>query len=301
MKNAEEKQKFHSIFSSNTPAERVGNFDQYWDYIQNHCGQINEAEKKLKKKQARLEQFQANKIRSQRPLPNPDLFYRNYVDLKEDPKLFDQKTLLLTCIYKFARHEWVGISAAWDLIPSLADSTHTVEKINRYHLCEEFSHVRFFHEMFRTVHLNEVEWVPLGAITQKLYRIFIILPNWFMQPLSFVTELMGITFYIHINRLLDSIFEDEPKARDRIRELLFEIMIDETAHIGLRRNFLRPMGISMAKKMVTPMFRAFFRDIPESKHLLDINQMIQDGLNFDYSILPSSLSGKSWVPTYLHQ
>lgn len=299
MENIEGKQYCRSIFSPNTSAERAENFDHYWEYIQNHCGQINEADKKLERKQAQLQKYQVNEIRTQSPLPNPDRFYQNYVKLREDPKTFDPKTLLLTCIYKLARHEWVGISAAWDLIPSLTESTNTIDKINRYHLCEEFSHIHFFQEIFRTVHLEEVEWVPLGKVPQKLYRIFPMLPSWFMNPIAFVTELMGITFYIHVDQLLDSIFEDEPIARERIRELLYEIMIDEAAHIGLRRNFLGPRGVAMSEKIVSPMFRAFFHDIPESKYLLNIDQMIQDALNFDYSILPCSFSGKNWTPSYL--
>jgi hypothetical protein len=49
---------------------------------------------------------------------------------------------------------------------------------------------------------------------------------------------------------------------------------------------------------VPPFFRAFLRDIPESRRLLDVDQMVRDGLAFDYSGLPDALIERSWVPSY---
>ena len=59
-----------------------------------------------------------------------------------------------------------------------------------------------------------------------------------MSTPAFLSELMGIAFYLHVDRLLDEIFAEEPEARDRIRALLQEIMVDELAHIGQRRNYI---------------------------------------------------------------
>ncbi len=289
---------FRSIFSSSTKKEREDNFEDYWHFSQEHSGKILEEQKNLSKKSEALKHYQSYAVRSRKPLPNPALFYRNYVHLKDDPKIFDKKTLLLTCIYKFARHEWVGISAAWDAIPSMAKAHHVTDKISRYHLCEEFCHVRFFHEMFRTFQLEEVEWVPLGKWTQRIYKIFPYIPEKLMAAPAFVTELMGMNFYIHTDRLLDEVFADEPEARDRIRELLHEIMADELAHIGQRRNFLGRFGIKMAAWMLRPLYKIFFHDIPEAKYLFNIDQMIRDGLAFDYHSVSKELIQRSWIPTY---
>lgn len=290
---------YRSIFHPCTKEERIRNFESYWVFSQKHSGTIFEDKKDLSKKRDKLAYFQNNPIRSRKPLKHPEVFYRNYIHMKDDPKTLDQKTLLLTCIYKFARHEWVGVSAAWDYLPTIAKAKKTTDKISRYHLCEEFCHVRFFHEMFRTFHLDKVEWVPLGKWMNRIYKIFPYFPEAIMAPPAFVTELMGITFYRHVDALLDIVFTDEPKARDRIRELLYEIMVDELAHIGQRRNFMGPMGTRLARWMVGPLFQMFFNDIPESKHLFDIKKMIQEGRDFDYSGVPSKLLDQSWVPTYL--
>lgn len=291
---------YRSIFSPATRQERRENFEDYWRFTLARDGDILESEKTVIKKQARLAELQAHPVRSRQPLPNPELFYRNYVILKDDPASFDRKTLLLTCIYKFARHEWVGISGAWDAIPDMAHAKSTTDKISRYHLCEEFCHVRLFHEMFRTFHLEKVQWVPLGPLMQRVYKMFPYVPEAIMAGPAFVTELMGMTFYLHVNALLDDIFADEPEAKERIRELLHEIMIDELAHIGQRRNFIGSLGLIPTRRMLGPLYRMFFRDIPESAHLFDIGQMVTDGLNFDYSTVSPALIAKSWVPSYCH-
>ena len=289
---------FQSIFSPCNSQQRRENFESYWKFTQGHGGAILEDQKDLTRKRDLLKSFQDNPVRSRLPLPDPELFYRNYVKMKDDPKTLDRKTLLLTCIYKFARHEWVGISGAWEAIPSMAEARSTTDKISRYHLCEEFCHVRLFHEMFRTFHLDKVEWVPLGPWMQKAYRVFPKVPESLMSPPAFISELMGMTFYLEVDRLLDDVFADEPEARDRVRALLHEIMVDELAHIGQRRNFIGSVGIRLSRQMVRPMVAAFFMDIPEAKLLLDIPRMIREGLSFDYSVMRPELIARSWVPSY---
>src|SRR5262245_29259230 len=123
-----------SIFTGASRRVRDENFEDYWAYTQQHDGEILEDEKNLVVKKEILSTYQKNAVRSRKPLPNPDLFYRNYVTMQDDPTTFDRKTLLLTFLYKFARHEWVGISAAWDGVPSMAQSKTTTDKISRYHL-----------------------------------------------------------------------------------------------------------------------------------------------------------------------
>ncbi len=289
---------FQSIFSPSDSRQRQENFEAYWEFSQRHSGQILEAQKDLTTKRDLLAGFQREAVRSRKPLADPEKFYRNYVKMRDDPRSLDRKTLLLTCIYKFARHEWVGISGAWDAIPSMAEAKKTTERISRYHLCEEFCHVRLFHEMFRTFHLDKVEWVPLGPWMQKVYRIFPKVPESLMSPPAFVSELMGMTFYLELDRLFDDVLADEPEARDRLRALLHEIMVDELAHIGQRRNFIGAVGIRAARRMVRPMITAFFKDIPEAKYLLDIPRMVREGLEFDYSVMRQELIERSWVPSY---
>lgn len=289
---------YRSIFTPSTTKERSKNFEAYWSFCRAHSGELFEDDKDLSLKREQLRYFREHPVRSRRPLADAGAFYRNYVDLSDDPAGLDRKTVLLLTIYKFARNEWVGIEGAWDAIRPMAKITKVTEKISRYHLAEEFCHVRFFDEMFRTFQLDKVDWVPLDPWLQRVYRIFPHLPGAIMEAPAFVTELLGLTFYRHVDRLLNDVLDDEPEARQRIRALLYEIMTDELAHVGQRRNFLGPVAVRMARRLVRPIFRGFLAKIPESRRLFDAEAMIRDGLAFDYSGLPAEVIQHSWIPTY---
>jgi hypothetical protein len=290
--------RYLSIFTPRSRRERDENFESYLKFTVRRDGDVLEAERDLTRKREILAGFQASPVRSRKPLPDPERFYKNYVRMHDDPASLDEKTLLLTFLYKFARHEWVGISAAWSRVPPIERARNTTERISKYHLCEEFSHIRLFHEMFRTFHLDRVEWVPLGKWMGRVYRLFPWFPESVMSPPAFVSELMGLTLYLAIDRKLIETFADEPEARDRCRALLREIMTDEMGHVGQRRNYIGPIGLKVSLWMVEPMFRAFYRDIPESRLLFDIDQMIAQGRAFDYGIMPADVIEKSWIPSY---
>src|SRR5262249_19738808 len=190
----------------------------------------------------------------------------------------DRKTLLLMAIYKVARHEWVGITGAWDAAAPFSEAHPVITKIGRYHLAEEIGHIRLFHELFVTLPLLEVQWVLLRAANQRRYPLLLRLLGTLLKPAVFVSELMGLIFYRAVDSVLDTVFADEPEACQRARALLHEITIDELANIGQRRNFLSPRGVRVARWLVRPMFQAFFRSIPESPYLFDVPQMIDDAL-----------------------
>jgi hypothetical protein len=177
-------------------------------------------------------------------------------------------------------------------------AVYLVDKISRYHLAEEFCHMRLFQEMFRTFGLDGVEWGPLPKRTKQLYGAFARLPGALVSPPAFVSELMGLTVYLQLDKMLDDVIGDEPDVRDRIRELLRVIMTDELSHVGERRNFMGPVGLRAARLMVRPMFRAFFGGIPEARLLFDTRQMRKDAEAFDYSTISPEVLDVSWTPSY---
>lgn len=289
---------YRSVFSPASLPERQQNFADYWLFTQQHGGELLEAEQDLLKKRAVLQHFQDNPVRLRKPLANPDSFYRNYVTQVDDSKSLDKLTLLLCAIYKFARHEWVGIKGAWDVVPDMAHSYTVEDKISRVHLAEEFCHVRLFDEMLKTCGLDQVVWEPLSPFKEKVYEQFPKLPGFLMDTPAFVTELMGVSFYCHLYKVFDEILVDEPEVRDRLKALLDEITIDEVAHVGQRRNFIGPIGIKVAQYLVKPFYTLFFQDIPEVAELFDVKQMIADGLGFDFNQLPAYMIERSWIPSY---
>ncbi|SJM94125.1 conserved hypothetical protein [Crenothrix polyspora] len=290
--------KYLSIFTLATKQERLANFDSYWEFTQKHGGELFEADKDLAKKRARLQHFKDNPVKLRTPLANPELFYRNYIDMQDDPKSLAPIILMLTGMYKFARHEWVGIKGAWDVVPDMANSHSIEDKISRVHLAEEFCHVRLFDEMLRTCGLDQVEWVPLTPVKEWIYEQFPKAPGFLMDAPAFVTELMGVTYYFYLHRLFDELLIDEPEVRTRLKELLDEITIDEIAHVGQRRNFIGPIGMKVSKWLVKPFYTMFFNDIPEVGQLFDVKQMIKDGEAFDFNEVPDYMVERSWIPSY---
>jgi hypothetical protein len=290
--------KYLSIFTDANPQQRKQNFEDYWVFTQQHGGELFETDKDLAKKRERLQYFQANPVKLRTPLKDPDRFYRNYVTMQDAPESLDKMTLLLTGMYKFARHEWVGIKGAWDVVPTMKNSHSIEDKISRVHLAEEFCHVRLFDEMLKTCGLDQVKWVPLSPWKEKVYEQFPKFPGFLMDSPAFVTELMGVTFYCHLHKLFDELLVEEPEVRDRLKALLDEITIDEIAHVGQRRNFIGSIGIRISKKLVKPFYTLFFNDIPEIKELFDVKQMIKDGIAFDFNSLSDEMLQQSWIPSY---
>jgi len=290
--------KYLSVFSPATEEQRKVNFEDYWVFTQQHGGELFEQDKDLAIKRARLKHFQDNPVKLQNTEVNEEAFYRNYVDMQDDTKSLDPLTLMLTGMYKFARHEWVGIKGAWDSVPDMANSHSIEDKISRVHLAEEFCHVRLFDEMLKTMGLDKVEWVPLGPLKEKIYEQFPKFPGFLMDTPAFVTELMGVTYYCHLHEKIEELLSHEPEVCARLHELLDEITIDEVAHVGQRRNFIGPIGMKVSKALVKPFYTMFFNDIPEVVELFDVPEMIKDGLEFDFNQLPEHMIEKSWIPSY---
>src|SRR5262245_56476423 len=100
---------YRSIFTDSSSDERRLNFDDYLAYARRHGGELLETDKDLSAKREQLRYFQAHPVRSRRSIGNPQAFYDNYVAFRDDPSTIAPRILLWTCVYKFARHEWVGI------------------------------------------------------------------------------------------------------------------------------------------------------------------------------------------------
>src|SRR6185436_19638567 len=108
---------YGALFGRSTTEARHDNWTSYLDFIRKTSGELLEADKDLTHKRELLKQLSAPAVRTREPLASAEAFYRNCDKLRDDPRSLDKKTLTLTCIYKFARHEWAGIEAAWSAFP----------------------------------------------------------------------------------------------------------------------------------------------------------------------------------------
>jgi hypothetical protein len=286
------------IFAPVSLSDRTRAFEDYWAYLLMRDGALQEEAQSLEHKTDYYQKLQLHSIHARQPLtPAQTMAELSALLASQTPLQADRRLLVLTAIYKFACHEAAGIREAWRLTPSWERCRNLTDRITRYHLCEEFCHLRLFAEMFKVFALR-VDWPLLSWPMRTAYGTFARFPNWLLAPIAFGSELMGMTFYRHIWRLMEEVFAAEPEALERLHELLGEIMVDELGHIGERRSFLGNTGVKFARKVLPVMMRQFFADIPEAQAILDVEQMLQEALRFDYSGIDVTITARAWIPAY---
>jgi hypothetical protein len=290
--------RYKVIYAPASLSDRTRAFEDYWAYLLIRDGALQEEARSLEHKTGYYQRLQMRPVRARRSL-TPAQTMAGLSDLlaSQSPPQPDRRLLVLTAIYKFASHEAAGIQAAWQSTPPWKRCRKLTDRITRYHLCEEFCHLRLFAEMFKVFTLH-VDWPLLSWPMRTAYGAFARFPDWILAPIAFSSEVMGMTFYRHIWRVLEEVFAAEPEVVDRLHELLGEIMIDELGHIGERRSFLGNHGVTFARKVLPMMMHHFFADIPEAKAILNIDQMVQEGLAFDYNGIDAAITERAWIPGY---
>jgi hypothetical protein len=290
--------RYKVIFAPVSRSDRALAFEDYWAYLLIRDGALQEEAQSLVHKTAYYQSLQANPVRvRQAPTPAQTMAELSDQLAAQGLAQADRRLLVLTAIYKFACHEAAGIQAAWRATPSWERCRNLTDRITRYHLCEEFCHLRLFAEMFKVLALY-ADWPLLSWPMRTAYAAFTRFPDWLLRPIAFSSEVMGMMFYRHIWRVLEETFATEPEALARLHELLGEIMVDELGHIGECRSYLGNAGVKLAHKILPVMMRQFFADIPEAGAILDVQQMVQDALAFDYSGIDATITKRAWIPLY---
>jgi hypothetical protein len=290
--------RYRAIFAPASRADRRRAFEDYWAYLLERDGALYEESQTLEHKTGYYQRLQARPVHARQAL-TPARTMATLSDLltPRGRAQADRRLLALAAIYKFASHEAAGIRAAWLTTPSWRGCRNLTDRITRYHLCEEFCHLRLFAEMFKVFALD-VEWPLLSWPTRTAYKAFARCPDWLLAPIAFGSEVMGMMFYRHIWGVLEEVFATEPEALERLHELLGEIIVDELGHIGERRSFLGHSGVRLARQTLPLMMRRFFADIPEAEVILDIDRMVQEALVFDYSGIDVTIIDRAWIPAY---
>jgi hypothetical protein len=290
--------RYKEIFAPASPSDRRRAFEDYWAYLLVRDGALHEEAQALEHKTGYYQCLQAHPVCARQAL-SPVSTMADLADLlaTQHRTQADRRWLALTVIYKFASHEAAGIRAAWLATPAWEHCRKLTDRITRYHLCEEFCHLRLFAEMFK-VFAVRVEWPLFSWPMRTTYAAFARCPNWFLAPIAFGSEIMGIIFYRHIWHVLEEVFAAEPEALGRLHELLGEIMVDELGHIGERRSFLGHTGVALARRCLPMMMRRFFGEIPEAEVILDVDRMVREALVFDYSGIDAAITERAWIPGY---
>ena len=289
---------YNAIYRQAAADDRALAFEQYWAYLVARDGAMEEETQSLEHKTVYYRHIQTDPVRAEQPLtPLHTVAEISEQLAHQDPLRIDRRLVALTVIYQFACHESAGIAAAWTSTSPWARCTTLQDKITRYHLCEEFCHLRLFAAMFQVFHLR-VEWPSLAWPHRLIYGGFTHLPEWLLAPVALSSEVMGIVFYRHIRTVLEDVFATEPTASAHVLELLGEIMVDELGHVGERRSYLGDVGVKLARWCLPLLMRGFFHNIPTAPLILDISQMIRDAVAFDYSGIDAAILERAWIPGF---
>jgi len=290
--------RYKAIFAPAPRSDRLRAFEDYWAHLLLRDGALQEAVQSLEYKSRYYQSLQTHPVQARQPLTSAQTMAELAHQLASQNMMqADRRLLVLTAIYKFACHEAAGIQAAWKSTPPWEQCRNLTDRITRYHLCEEFCHLRLFAEMFKVFGLR-VDWPALSWPLRTAYAAFTHFPSWVLAPVAFASEVMGMMFYRHIWRVLAEVFTAEAEALARVHELLAEIMVDELGHIGERRSFLGNPGVTFARQILPVMMRKFFADIPEAAVILDVPQMVREALVFDYSDIDAAITERAWIPAY---
>jgi hypothetical protein len=200
------------IYEPASLSDRQHAFEEYWAYLLIRDGTLQEETQTLEHKTEYYQRLQKRPILARQAFTSAPTMAALSDMLATQPRSeADRRLLTLTVIYKFASHEAAGIRAAWLATPSWERCRNLTDRITRYHLCEEFCHLRLFAEMFKVFGLD-VEWPPFSWPMRTAYGAFARCPNWLLAPLAFASEVMGIIFYRHIWCVLEEVFSHEPAA-----------------------------------------------------------------------------------------
>jgi hypothetical protein len=189
-----------ALLSRQRPHLRAASIEDYWTYLLIRDGALHEEAQALEHKTGYYQRLQARPVRARQSLtPAPTMAALADLLATQYRTQADRRLLALTVIYKFASHEAAGIRAAWLVTPSWERCRNLTDRITRYHLCEEFCHLRLFAEMFKVFALS-VEWPLFSWPMRTAYGAFARCPNWLLTPIAFGSEVMADFSVLHQNR-----------------------------------------------------------------------------------------------------
>jgi hypothetical protein len=153
--------RYRGIFAPTSLADRRRAFEDYWAYPLERDGALHEEAQALEHKTGYYQRLQARPLQARHSLTSVQTMaaLADQIASQCRPQV-DRRLLVLTAICKFASHE-AGRRAAWLATPSWKHCRNLTDRITRYHLCEEFCHLRLFAEMFKVFALD-VEWPLLS-------------------------------------------------------------------------------------------------------------------------------------------
>jgi len=235
----------------------MANFEAYWAYSLQHDGDYFKMRKILSRRETRSPASRLILFGRSDHWPIPPAFYRNHVTMRDNPTPSIADPPPDIPLRSLRRHEYVGISSACGGTEPIAEVPIDDRKDRLIIISARNSITAAFFRRCSGPSSRPRGICPLGKWMSPRVSHLPLFPEAAARAPAFVSELMGLTVYQHIDGVLDDTLHDEPEARERVRTLLRGSDDRRARPCRSRRNFLGHLGLRVAHRMVESMYRAF--------------------------------------------
>ena len=240
--------------------ERSERLDGYLRFLRERDGEPNVGARTLSRREAWFAKLDEDPVRYKGAVDG-DAFRRH---LRYRPGSgIDPKLCWILATAKCNRVEHYGVTLDFGL--------HGEDVGTRYgeHMAfidlEEFYHTRILRACVKVFDLD-FELAPPKTFTRFFAELVVRSPHWLRLVSALCGELFGcVAFQLLWEKI--ELFDDDPKAADRLRTLIREILIDEMGHTAYGHAMLGRTGIATVRAAVPHVSSYFLADLPEFSYL----------------------------------
>ena len=190
----------------------------------------------------------------------------------------DPRTLWLIGISKANESESWGVEG--EIQRFLARGTDGVDPREIYVLIEEQYHRRILAEACRTCGIDPREPMP-PRIIRMLIRVMQHLPGRIRYIPILCGEILGCVVFLELLERCH-LFREQPEVEARLRQMVGQILTDETFHVLYCRARLGRLGLQLSRWLLPVVAAVFTRAIPQLVELgcdrSDLLARVHEGL-----------------------
>jgi hypothetical protein len=240
-------------------AERKLRLDGYMRFLRERDGEPDVAKRTLSRREAWFREIEREPIRYSGAVDRAA--FRRYIHERPGPEI-DPKLAWILATAKSNRVEHYGVTLDFKIH---GDVGSRFGEHMPYIDLEEFYHTRILRECVRVFEL-EFELEPPKTFTRFFAELVVRSPHWGRLVTALCGELFGAVGFLLLWEKT-ALFADDPKACDRLRSLIREILIDEMGHAAYGHAKLGRAGIAIVRA-ASPMVASYFlADLPEFSYL----------------------------------
>lgn len=277
----------HPLADAAPEAARLEAQQIYLQFLHERDGDLTHSAHVLPKREAYFENIERDVPLWPDPIDLP-AFERCYESGHTDHNL-DRLLLFLLVACKLNRAESYGAN--------LAVSTGKIdragwESAHAYVNTEELYHTRILQNMVACFGIK-LELQPPPPALRLITRSMVSLPKRMTIPVIFAAEIGAVTLFRLMIDKAEELLSAHPPVRDRVVELLSEILTDEVGHVAFCRSMLGQRGIRLTRVLMPLVINGVLTDFPEFDPLFGKGVVRQAIAQFD---LPFIREGCSRTP-----